>query len=312
MTSPQTYLILIKDGSLALAVGAALEDRLLRDGHCSLSLVPAVRGPDFADTVDDRNLATRFGPRAATRPPHVVALYEDGLLPRLESLGLAAYIGVPREEDWRIVRWDQGTGAMMLPVASARDLVDAVAEHTPWSLDPGGGPSRRGDARGAWSTSPILSRKVAAASFAGPLLLVGIPSIAGLASSGPAQLPAQAGAATQAPVAAVDTAYQTPAAQAGPSQQGGSVPAPAAAPAPVPAPAGTSSTTSGGAGSSISNFFRQVGDAFQQGLSAYGRAEITNAQATNNQSGTSTSQSGGNTGGSQGGFPGGGSGGGSG
>jgi hypothetical protein len=145
MTPPQTYLILIKDGNLALAVGAALEDRLLRDGRCSLSMVPAVRGPDFADTVGDRNLGARFGPWAGTRPPHVVALYEDGLLPRLESLGLAAYIGVPKEEDWRIVRWDNGTGAMLLPVASARDLVDAVADHTPWSLEPKPGPSRRAD-----------------------------------------------------------------------------------------------------------------------------------------------------------------------
>ena len=42
MTS-QTYLILIRDGRLALAVGAALEDRLLRDGYSGMALVPTVR-----------------------------------------------------------------------------------------------------------------------------------------------------------------------------------------------------------------------------------------------------------------------------
>lgn len=46
--TPQTYVILISDGSLALAVGAALEDRLARDGYSALALVPA-RGLDFAD-----------------------------------------------------------------------------------------------------------------------------------------------------------------------------------------------------------------------------------------------------------------------
>ncbi len=48
MTS-QTYLILIRDGRLALAVGAALEERLLRDGHEALALVPAARGLELAD-----------------------------------------------------------------------------------------------------------------------------------------------------------------------------------------------------------------------------------------------------------------------
>jgi hypothetical protein len=197
MTPPQTYLILIKDGNLALSVGVALEDRLLRDGHCALSLVPAVRGSDFVDTVGDRDMATQFGPWAATRPPQVVALYEDGLLPRLESLGLAAYIGIPREEDWRIIGWANGSGAMLLPVATARDLVEAVADHTPWSQEPRQGPdtSRRSGARRTWSGGPLLSRRVEAASYAGSLLLVSMPSTAALAATSPARVPGPVGAA---------------------------------------------------------------------------------------------------------------------
>src|SRR6202035_957702 len=104
--TPQTYMILISDGSLALAVGAALEDRLASDGHSALALVPA-RGLDFADAASHRRLGTwQARPGRSSRAPQVVALYEDGLLKRLESLGLAAYVGVPHEEEWRVVHWD--------------------------------------------------------------------------------------------------------------------------------------------------------------------------------------------------------------
>jgi hypothetical protein len=84
----QIYLVLIKDGRLALAVGAALEDRMLRDGHSAMALVPAVRGPEFADSDCRRHLASWGSGSAGDRAPHVVTLYEDGLLADLASLGL--------------------------------------------------------------------------------------------------------------------------------------------------------------------------------------------------------------------------------
>jgi hypothetical protein len=85
----QVYLVLIRDGRLALTVGAALENRLLRDGHSAMALVPVVRGREFADSDYRRQLAS------AGHAPQVVTLYEDGLLDRLASLGLPAYVGVP-------------------------------------------------------------------------------------------------------------------------------------------------------------------------------------------------------------------------
>ena len=42
--SSQTYLVLIREGRLALAVATELEERLARDGHDAVALVPAVRG----------------------------------------------------------------------------------------------------------------------------------------------------------------------------------------------------------------------------------------------------------------------------
>lgn len=39
-----------------------------------------------------------------------MALYEDGLLPGLASLGLAAYVGAPEEAGWQMVSWDNGLG----------------------------------------------------------------------------------------------------------------------------------------------------------------------------------------------------------
>ncbi len=206
MTS-QTYLILIRDGRLALAVGAALEDRLLRDGYSAMALVPTVRGPEFADADYHRH----FGMWQAGRPrvgrgPLVVALYEDGLMKRLESLGLAAYVGVPREEEWRIVHWDNDAGAIMLPVATARDLVDAVADHTPWSKYAAAGSKvtplfRRSASRAGHGGTPMLSRKIAVASVAGPLLFVGLPSVAA-ASANALHAPAQGASGSGGSVAA--------------------------------------------------------------------------------------------------------------
>src|SRR6266851_8245462 len=127
--APQTYFILMKNGRLALAVGAALEERLLRDGHCAVALVLASGGLGSAGAGPD----VRWCQAESGGAPQVVALYEDGLLERLDALGLAAYVGVPPEEQWGVVHWDNGAGAILLPVASARDLVDAVADRTPWS-----------------------------------------------------------------------------------------------------------------------------------------------------------------------------------
>lgn len=97
MATSQTYLVLIKDGKLALAVGAALEDRLSQDGRRAVSLVPATRGADFIDSVHGQCLEQWQG--FGGGPLQVVALYEEGLLERLKLLGLAAYVAVPLEED---------------------------------------------------------------------------------------------------------------------------------------------------------------------------------------------------------------------
>jgi hypothetical protein len=129
--TPQTYLVMIRDGRLALAVADALEERLSLDGHNALVLAPAPRGLALADE-HGRDWPWQAGRLPAGRRPQVVAVQEEGLLGRLEALGLAAYVGVPLDEDWRVIRWDSQAGAIMLPVASARDLVDAVADHTPW------------------------------------------------------------------------------------------------------------------------------------------------------------------------------------
>ncbi len=211
--TPQTYMILISDGSLALAVGAALEDRLARDGHSALALVPA-RGLDFADAASHRRPGTwQARPGHSSRAPQVVALYEDGLLKRLESLGLAAYVGVPHEEEWRVVHWDNDAGAILLPVTTARDLVEAVADHTPWARQPmqaphAAPPRRREVRRAVLAGSPALSRKLAVASavgVAGSMLLTAAPAVA---ASGAAQTPAQAGAASGGTLAAAETAVQ--------------------------------------------------------------------------------------------------------
>ena len=168
----QTYLVHFRDRRLALAVGAGLEDRLARDGRDVVALVPAGDGFGLARAGGGGRGGTR---RSFAGAPQVVALYEDGLLARLESLGLTAYIGVGPGEEPGAIRWGNGGGAMLLPVTTAGDLVDAIARRTPWApyaarMAKVASPSRRdGGLPGA--VSPALSRKLAVAGIAGPLLL---------------------------------------------------------------------------------------------------------------------------------------------
>jgi hypothetical protein len=178
MAPPQTYMILIRDASAALAIGEALEHRLLQDGHNAVALVPAARGAAFADTGEEwLQAARRLDPGMTRRPPHLVALYEDGLLERLEPLGLATYVGVPQSENWRLVPWGQDGGAMLLPVSSASDIVSAVAAHTPWSratkITADAAFRRRGEASWAWRGSADLSSRIAAASYGRPIRPLG-------------------------------------------------------------------------------------------------------------------------------------------
>ena len=221
----QTYLILISDDRLALTVGAALEDRLARDGHGAVALVPASDRLGWAGLGRGAGIsAWQAGP--AGWAPQVIALYEERLLERLEALGLAAYVGVPREQERGIVHWGGGAGAILLPVASVREFVDAVADHTPWSeyaVESGDAPewaqlengpeweqwgdaeydgrpgagedgagqgpawTRRRDSRRAGG--PLeLSRKLAVAGLAGPLLVVGLPTAVSAATQAPAWL----------------------------------------------------------------------------------------------------------------------------
>jgi hypothetical protein len=210
MAPSQTYLILIKDGRLALAVAGALEERLAQDGHRALALVPRDE-LGLADAVYEERMAAlaarQSGLVPVSGPPHIVALYEDGLLQQLQSLGLAGYVGVRDTQDWRILRWGSDGGAMLLPVASAGDLVAAVAEHTPWPCEPRPAPAlrRAGAHRARRAPATALSRRVAAAGIAGiagPMLLAGMP-----ASASALQAPAHNGAADRGVISAVETEY---------------------------------------------------------------------------------------------------------
>jgi hypothetical protein len=273
----QIYLVLIRDGSLALAVGAGLENRLLRDGSRAMALVPAVRGPEFADSGYGRQLAMRRpGSAPVGHGPQVVALYEDGLLADLASLGLPAYVGVRDGGEPRVVRWAGGPGAIMLPVATARDLVDAVADHTPWSRYAAGLASA-GDPLAGAGAAPVVpgarqpghdrlsarSRRVVtvASVAAGPLLLAGLPPAA-IAASGVSQPPALAAAASSATkvVLAADTQQAPPAVAPAPAAAA----PPAAAPAP-PANAGPANTWG--------NYFTNLGTSLQN----YTNATVTGA-----------------------------------
>jgi hypothetical protein len=226
MMRSQVYLVLIKDGHLALTVGAALEDRLLRDGHRAMALVPVVRGREFADSDYRRQLAS------AGHAPQVVTLYEDGLLDRLATLGLPAYVGVQHDEEARVARWSNDSGAIMLPVATARDLVDAVADHTPWRRYAAELPSARYPVEAA-KIAPVRSRKIASVATVGPLLLGSMSAVA-VAASGPGQALAPAAAAPGGHLNAVDVADTQPATASGPVPAvPGSVTAPAAGASPA-------------------------------------------------------------------------------
>src|SRR5215469_10044266 len=190
---PQPYLILIGNSRLASAVGAALEDRLLRDGYPAIAVAA---GPGEMEC-EARLREHRHGGRS-TPEPLVVALYADGLLPWLASLGLGAYVGVPERVGRQVVTWGNGLGAIMLPVASARDLVEAVASHTPWTAFAQAPSPADADLPAAFGSSnlrrPIrasssrqagplaLSRKLALAGIAAPLLVAALPAAASAAA----------------------------------------------------------------------------------------------------------------------------------
>jgi hypothetical protein len=208
--TPETYLILIRDGRLALAVGAALEDRLQADGRYAVALVPSARGGELGG---DHLRQAYQSSLWRSQSPQVVALFEDGLLETLETLGLAAYVGVPRDQGWQVINWGEN-GAMMLPVASARDLVEAVADYSPW----------HSFARQPSVSRPERTRKLAMARLAGPLLLGALPAAA-------------AAAVASAPVAVA--AATTPSATVAPATHNvvtGTSPAPSTSLAPNTSP----------------------------------------------------------------------------
>ncbi len=189
----QTYLVLIRDGKLALAMAAALQQRLAEDGAGGMALVPSTRCADFASIGPASREYLRQAVWCGGTQAQVVTLYEDGLVSVLESLGLCAYIGVPEDHDWRVLHFDGAGGAMLLPVATARDLVDAVAEYTPWheyaaaAVVP---TSRRAVRRSRLVPAGPLSRRLAIVGVAAPLLTVGLPVAVAAAQTAAPQAPA--------------------------------------------------------------------------------------------------------------------------
>ena len=114
----QTYLVHFRDRRLALTVGAGLEQRLARDGHDAVALIPAGDGLGLTRADGSSHPARR---RSRTSTPQVIALYEEGLLAKLQSLGLTAYIGIGPAEQPAAIRWGNGGGALLLPVTTAGD-----------------------------------------------------------------------------------------------------------------------------------------------------------------------------------------------
>jgi hypothetical protein len=197
----QTYLVHFRDRKLALAVGAELENRLAQDGRDAVALVPAGDGLGLARAGRGGRRASR-GSYGGT--PQVVAVYEEGLLAKLESLGLKAYVGVCPGDERGIIRWGNGGGAILLPIATARDLVDAVARHTPWSEHAARMPEFASQMSGSSRlATPALSRKLAVAGLASPLLLAGPPAVAATGATAPTHNPSAKAKVTTA----VDTAY---------------------------------------------------------------------------------------------------------
>jgi hypothetical protein len=248
----QTYLIHFRDRRLALAVGAGLEDRLARDGHDAVALVPVGGGLGLT-----RADGAGCGPSrlSYSGTPQVVALYEEGLLARLESLGLTAYIGIGPGEEPGAIRWSNRGGALLLPVTTARDLVDAIAAHTPWTPHA----ARLAKRTLAWrhdtglpGTPPsALSRKIAVAGIAGPLLLTGLPGAAAAAATHASASTDAQPSAPAAPVSATFTADQAV------QQQ------PAQAPAPASSP----------------SFFDRIGSAVQYYMQQTGQAALDQSRA---------------------------------
>lgn len=188
----QTYWVVIRDGRLALAVAGALEECLARARQPAIVIAQAAADLLSARGSDRDQSWPAFQLPAGLRP-HLVTLYEDGLLGRLEELGAAAYVGMPKTQEPRVVRWGDDAGAIMLPVASARDLVDMVAAYTPWqdfavagpepalpARDPA--PPARPGRRAAAAKPAAVARSIAAAAATGPLLLAGIPAAAAAAA----------------------------------------------------------------------------------------------------------------------------------
>lgn len=103
-----------------------------------------------------------------------------------------------------MARWGDG-GALLLPVATARELVDAVADHTPWAAHAAGMTPLAGPDGGLTGpATPGLSRTLAVAGIAGPLLLGGLPGVA-FAATAPASHHPAAPAGARAVVTAMDT-----------------------------------------------------------------------------------------------------------
>jgi hypothetical protein len=255
----RTYLVLIEDLDLALAVGGALEDRLSGDGHRALALVPTSSG--HLSTLTGQLVG--IGPKpAGSWPaggrPHVVAIYEDGLLDWLESVGLPAYIGIPAGEEWQVIDWAHGAGAMLIPVACARDLVEDVARYTPWSRFAGAPLATAAQAYGVARSGgrPALYRKLAVAGVAGPMMLAGLP-LATAAAASTSHLATRP--SVQSPVSAVDTAFQ--ASQGSPAGAGSGAPAATGSAPPAP------------------SWFSRAGTAIQNYMAYMGQVEIDNAQA---------------------------------
>jgi hypothetical protein len=169
----QSYLVHFRDRQLALAVGAGLEDRLARDGHDAVALVSRADGAGLTRADGTGRRASRGSYRDA---PQVVALYEEGLLAKLESLGLTAYVGVHPDEEPGTIRWSNG-GAMLLPVTTARELIDAVATHTPWVTHAAKLTKR------TFAMPTVLPRNLAVAGVVGPMLLAGLPGAAAAATA---------------------------------------------------------------------------------------------------------------------------------
>jgi uncharacterized membrane protein YgcG len=195
----QTYLVLLRDARVALAVAAALQDRLADHGHHAMALVPS-RGSVGCDTPADAEYLRHAAGPGGIRP-RVVATYEDGLFAMLKPLGLCAYVGVRRDQDWRVLRWGDHGGAMLLPVSTARELVEAVASHTQWDAHASNAGVAVSLADPAARRSRILhvgqiSRRVAAATVVGPLLAFGLPVAAAAAQTAAPQAQPSGGSAT--------------------------------------------------------------------------------------------------------------------